>query len=58
MKITEICDILRQELYQNDYQYGFYYDGRKYIPDFSTGFDAEFSICKKPSIVYKIPEIP
>ena len=42
MKITETCDILRQELYQNDYQYGFYYDGRKYIPDFSNGFDAEF----------------
>ena len=52
MKITEICDILRQELYQNDYQYGFYYDGRKYIPDFSNGFDAEFFNLQKT--IYRI----
>lgn len=42
MKITEICDILRQELYQSGYQYGFYYNGRKYTPDFSNGFDEKF----------------
>ena len=52
MKITEICDILRQELYQNDYQYGFYYDGRKYMPDFSNGFDAEFFNLQKT--IYRI----
>ena len=52
MKIKEICDILRQELYQNDYQYGFYYDGRKYIPDFSNGFDAEFFNLQKT--IYRI----
>ncbi len=52
MKITEICDILRQELYQNDYQYGFYYDGRKYVPDFSNGFDAEFFNLQKT--IYRI----
>ena len=52
MKITEICDILRQELYQNDYQYGFYYDGRKCIPDFSNGFDAEFFNLQKT--IYRI----
>lgn len=34
IRITEICDVLRQELYQNEYQYGFYYDGRKYTPVF------------------------
>ena len=42
MRITEICDVLRQELYQNEYQYGFYYEGRKYSPDFSNGFDKKF----------------
>ncbi len=42
MKITEICDVLRQELYQNGYQYGFYYDGIKYSPDFNNGFDKKF----------------
>lgn len=42
MNIAEICDILRQELYQSGYLYGFYSDGRKYLPDFSNGFDKEF----------------
>lgn len=54
MKIAEICDILRQELYQNGYQYGFYYDGRKYTPNFSNGFDEEFSNALKN--VYRIQD--
>ena len=52
MKITEICDILRQELYNNDYQYGFYYEGRKYTPDFRKGFDADFFTLSKT--IYRI----
>ncbi len=52
MKITEICDILRQELYENNYQYGFYFDGRKYTPDFRNGFDAEFFNLSKT--IYRI----
>lgn len=52
MLITEICDCLRQELYKNGYQYGFYYDGRKYTPDFSNGFDAEFFNLQKT--IYRI----
>ncbi len=41
MKITQICDILRHELY-NNYQYGFYCEGKKYTPDFGKGFDADY----------------
>ncbi len=34
MKIAEISTLLKRELYENDYQYGFYFDGRKYTPNF------------------------
>ncbi len=54
MKITEICDILKQELYQNEYQYGFYYDNRKYTPDLSNGFDEEFFNLQKS--IYRIQD--
>lgn len=54
MKITEICDILKQELYNNGYQYGFYCNGRKYTPDFSNGFDAEFFNLQKT--IYRIQD--
>lgn len=52
MKIAEICNILRQELHENGYQYGFYYEGRKYTPDFNNGFDAEFFNLSKT--IYRI----
>ena len=42
MNIAEISDILRQELYQSGYQYGFCSAGKKYTPDFSDGFDEKF----------------
>ena len=54
MTITEICDILRCELYQNGYTYGFYSNGTKYTPDFSNGFDEEFFNLQK--MIYHIQE--
>ena len=42
MKIKNICDLLKQELYKSGYQYGFYSAGKKYTPDFSMGFDANY----------------
>lgn len=42
MKIKEICDLLKQELYENGYEYGFYSEGRKYTPNINNGFDSEF----------------
>ena len=41
MHINEICDLLRNELYNNGYEYGFLIDGRKYKLDMLLGFDAE-----------------
>lgn len=42
MTITKICDLLRKELFNNGYEYGFVLDGRKYKPDMSDGFDSEY----------------
>ena len=54
MKIAEISTLLKRELYQNGYQYGFYYDGRKYTPNFKNVFDAEFFNLSKT--VYRIQD--
>lgn len=42
MNITEICDLLRKELFYNGYEYGFVLKGKKYKPDMSNGFDSEY----------------
>ena len=42
MTITKICDILKNELLNNGYEYGFVVDGKKYRPDMSNGFDNEY----------------
>ena len=52
MKIAEICTLLKRELYENNYQYGFYFGGIKYMPDFKNGFDEEFF--KLSKTVYRI----
>ena len=54
MKIAEISTLLKRELYENDYQYGFCFDGRKYTPNFKNGFDAEFFNLSKT--VYRIQD--
>ncbi len=33
MTITRICDMLRKELLNNGYEYGFVAGGKKYKPD-------------------------
>ena len=42
MTIVEICNLLRNELFDNGYEYGFYLNGKKYKPDMSQGFDSEY----------------
>lgn len=42
MKIVEICDALRKELFNNGYKYGFVVDGKTYKPNMENGFDAAF----------------
>ncbi|MBQ8293468.1 MAG: hypothetical protein IJX78_06710 [Bacilli bacterium] len=42
MEIKRVCDLLRKELYNNNYGYGFYCNGKKYKPNMNNGFDNEF----------------
>ena len=43
MQIREICDLLKNELLNNGYEYGFYLNGVKYKPDVTKGYDEEFA---------------
>ena len=42
MTIKEACDLLKDELLDNGYEYGFCLNGVTYKPDFSKGFDEDF----------------
>ncbi len=42
MTIKEICDILRAELYNNGFEYGFFLNGQKFKPNMQNGFDNEY----------------
>ena len=43
MGITGICDLLRGELLDNGYEYGFLLDGERCVPDPGGGFDPGFA---------------
>lgn len=60
MTIKNICDILRAELYNNDFEYGFIVGDQKYKPIRDNGFDNEYyhlaktiSIVQDPSVTLK-----
>ena len=40
--IQRICNLLKDELMDNGYEYGFYLNGEIYKPDMSNGFDEVF----------------
>ena len=40
--IHKICNLLKEELLNNGYEYGFYQNGKAYKPDITKGFDKEF----------------
>lgn len=40
--IQEICNILRAELFNTDYEYGFVVNGQKYKPNMENGFDKDY----------------
>lgn len=42
MLILEACELLKKELLDNGYEYGFYLNGTSYKPDMTKGFDIEF----------------
>ena len=54
-EITRLCDILRKELVNNGYEYGFTLDGKKYKPDMSKGFDEEYYNLTKTIYVVQEP---
>ena len=41
-RIVEMCELLRKELFENGYSYGFFLDEKKVVPNISLGFDEEF----------------
>ena len=60
MTIKEICDILRAELYNKGFEYGFILNGQKYTPDMKGGFDTDYyhlaktiSLVQEPSVTLK-----
>ena len=60
MTIKEICDILRAELYNKDFEYGFILNGQKYKPNMKDGFDNDYyhlaktiSLVQEPSVTLK-----
>ena len=42
MTIQEICELLKSELLDNGYEYGFFLEGKKYKPNMDDGFDREY----------------
>jgi hypothetical protein len=42
MTINEICNVLKDELFNNDYKYGFIVNGEKHTPNMTGGFDNEY----------------
>jgi len=42
MTIDEICNVLRTELYDNGYEYGFVVNNQKYKPNMENGFDKDY----------------
>lgn len=53
MTISAICDVLKKELLNNGYEYGFVVDGKMYKPDMS-GFDEEYY--RLSMTIYRVQE--
>ena len=57
MTIREICDILRSELFNNNFEYGFILDGKKYKPNMKEGFDNEYYCLSKTIYLIQEPQV-
>jgi len=57
MSIKEICDILRTELYNNGFEYGFIVEGKKYKPNIDKGFDNEYYHLSKTIYTVQDPSV-
>ena len=56
MLIQEACTLLKQELLDNGYEYGFYLNGKTYKPDITNGFDKEFFDCLQTEYCIQNPD--
>lgn len=54
MTITELCAILRGELFNTGYEYGFIVNGKRYQPDMSNGFDNDYY--QKSLTIYRVQD--
>ena len=57
MTIQEICDVLRAELYNTGFEYGFFLNGQKYKPNMQNGFDNEYYQLSQTIYRVQNPEI-
>ena len=57
MSIKEICEILRAELYNNGFQYGFIVEGKKYKPNMDKGFVDEYDHLSKTIYTVQDPSV-
>ena len=56
-KLARICGLLKDELLDNGYSYGFYLKGRRIVPNVSLGFDEEFARLITTEYRIQSPEI-
>jgi hypothetical protein len=56
MKISDICEMLKNELYDNGYEYGFLLNGERCTPDMSGGFDENYYRLSLTEYVVQSPE--
>lgn len=57
MTIKEICNILRDKLYNTGFEYGFVLNGQKYKPSMDGGFDNEYYHLAKTISIVQAPEV-
>ena len=57
MTIKEICDILKSDLYNNGFEYGFILNSQKYKPNMNAGFDKEYYHLSKTIYLVQDPMV-
>ena len=56
MMIKEICDILKEKMYNTGFEYGFFLNGKKYKPNMENGFDKEYYQLSQTMYLVQHPE--
>ena len=56
-KIAEICQLLKDELLDHGYSYGFCLNNRRIVPNASLGFDEEFARLLTTEYRIQLPEV-